>query len=271
MPEMLPEQQPKDRFSADQAREAVLAAGRALLRERGLQPGFGNVTFNDAISRSGVPRGSAYRLWSLSDSRKPQDAFWDDLLVTTIASGSTNETETTHAVVDDYLSAQHDLVNNGTPADKAHILRETIRLGAEANIKSLAQSPEWYLQMASLASRSLVPHPNPAIEEAHQEGNKVTTTRFIDLYRELGDLFGLRLRSNYTWEQFSTMAASAACGVSVHWMHNPWVVNIQRATGPDGQMKKWSGFGVLLEGLVFLCFEPIPEADNAADITIWVT
>ncbi|MGI9594947.1 MAG: hypothetical protein ACR2QK_02230, partial [Acidimicrobiales bacterium] len=54
----------RKRFSADEARTALLDAGLELLDEKGLESGLARVTLSDAVTRSGVPRPSAYRVFS---------------------------------------------------------------------------------------------------------------------------------------------------------------------------------------------------------------
>jgi hypothetical protein len=49
----------KRKFTKDQAKNALVEAGREILAEVGLSGGVGRVALTEAINRSGVPRPSA--------------------------------------------------------------------------------------------------------------------------------------------------------------------------------------------------------------------
>ena len=70
----------KRKFTKDQARAALLGAGREILSEVGVSGGVGRVSLAEAINRSGVPRPSAYRVFGDSDL-EPQRSFQDELII----------------------------------------------------------------------------------------------------------------------------------------------------------------------------------------------
>ena len=259
------------RFSAEQAREAVLAAGQKILEERGMDSGLGRVTLNEAISVAGVPRGSAYRLWTSPGDRKPQDLFRTELLVRLIKSGTAAESQMTFDVASTALQAQTEKIASREPSEMAQALRQVIRLGTAANLRSLESSTDWYVYLSSLASMHFVNDNEQVRElaEAHRAGEREATYRYIDLYKVLSTSFGLRLRTGYDWEHFAALAAGAAQGSALRFRFNDWAT-VMRPTGPGGAVQEWTNFGVTFEALIILCFEADPESEGCAAIHQWL-
>ena len=135
---------------ADESTAMLIAAGRDLLRERGLAPGLGRVTLNDAIERSGIPRSSAYRLYGglYGGNEGPLESFRLALL---------------ESLIDDHLNrvGQHDefrtviaeeasRFDTADSAELALALREVIRRGIAANVASWSRTTEWMAVESSL-------------------------------------------------------------------------------------------------------------------------
>ncbi|MEL6983451.1 MAG: hypothetical protein AAFO29_13580, partial [Actinomycetota bacterium] len=115
--------QKRQRLSHEQAKAALLEAGRQLLVERGLDIGLGLVTLNAAIVESGVPRASAYRVFEREDA-DPQVAFRTELLVSYIESDPlAKRREAAQVIADDTLLA----LQSTDPVVLANALREGIR------------------------------------------------------------------------------------------------------------------------------------------------
>lgn len=265
-------QERKRRFSSEEARQELLLAGRELVRDRGLEAGLSRVTFGDAIVRSGVPRGSAYRLWA-NHRFEPQDAFRADLMADLIERGTVAESEPTEVAIFDAAKRELALIDASDPVELAFALRQIVRVGCEVNVKSIAASSEWGVYLASFAAIAFESAPDAAIIAAHERGETYATAQYVELYQTLARTFGLRLRSGMSWEQFSSLAAAAAQGAALRWRFNVSSRRIPRPTGRDGANQDWTAFGVLFEGLLLATATADRDGSTtvSADLSSWLT
>ena len=147
-----------------------------------------------------------------------------------------------------------------TPIERGFWLQQIHRVGSNANVETMATSTLWRCYVAAaagLTSRAVIPDD---LRAAWVAGEERMVERYMDLYSAMAELFGLRLRYCYTWEQLDTAAGALAEGLSIRSSVNPHVRGIRRATGPDGAEQDWTLFAVCFEGLLRQFFEPIPGA-----------
>ena len=116
----------KRKFTRDQARHALLVAGREMLGEVGLSGGVGRVTLAEAISRSGVPRPSAYRVFGETEL-DPQQAFHEELIIDVTEIGPAVDIESLAEPVRSVLAEVESIGVAATPDDLTWYLREVVR------------------------------------------------------------------------------------------------------------------------------------------------
>jgi len=139
----------KYRKAADSISQ-LLTAGRELLEERGLAPGLGRVSLNDAIERSGIPRSSAYRLYSGGPG--PLESYRVALL-SDVTSDFLDRAERFEAVERTLLEHKSQ-IDNGDSAELATALREIIRVGVDNGDlgRGAAQSVVLFLAVIALTA-----------------------------------------------------------------------------------------------------------------------
>lgn len=264
----MPKKNPRRRFSSEEGREAVLTAGHKLLKLAGVDSGTTGVTLNDAIIESGVPRGSAYRYF-IDPLLSPQEQFRLELLCKLVVSGAVGPSDSTMVKATATFESQRERLESGDPIEFAKAFREIIRVGTNENIRSLASSFRWHVYLSSLAATA-TGNEHPRVLEAQSAGSVDATHHYMQLYQTMIAAFGLKLREEFVWEHFTSMAFAAAQGVALHTRFNDWL-RLERPTGPEGEMQEWSCFGVMFESLVLRCFEADKDALVSADISVWVT
>lgn len=259
--------QKRRRLSHDEARAALIEAGKELLLERGLDIGLGLVTLNAAIVESGVPRASAYRVFE-RDDLDPQVAFRTDLLISYILSDPLEKRRASaQAITDDVLEA----LATDDPIALALAMREAIRLGFAGNVVSLAEDPNWRIIGPSWAATALTDWAPEELVQAHREGDMASVRYFVPLYKEVSRACGLRLRPELDWATFALLANSTAASATFYMKYHPELRSIMRPTGPNGEMRPWSHAAILVEGLAMTSFVKDPDAAASADLTSWIT
>lgn len=256
----------KPRLSTDEARVALIEAGKKLLVRRGLDTGLGLVTLNDAIVESGVPRASAYRVFSAEDV-DPQVAFRRDLLITYIDGDPLEERRTAaRTILDETLVA----LATDDPRQLAAAVRESVRVGFAGTVAGLLDDPNWRIIGPSWAATALIDWAPEELVDAHRAAKVAEANYYIPLYRQVAQACGLRLRAPQTWETWALLVDSTITVPTFYARYHPELRVIDRATGPDGGLQPWSHAAVLVEGLVLSSFEPDPAATVHADLSTWL-
>ncbi len=258
----------RQRRSSDEIRDTVLAAARELIREgSGIAPL--NVDLSAAITAADVPRSSGYRAFG-SDERSPQDEFVERLVESVIAGGVHSDPSHTLGAVNAVLDGVPDLFDTGSSAELATVFRELIRVVTLANIETLIEREEFRVYVSVLAMLSDRTVAETSSLTAAVKRAEAQRSAFWTLYRDMADLFGLRLRPGWTWETFDAAVSTAGYGAALRHNVNPYVTSIVRNTGPDGAPQEWSAFGVAFEGIVLTAAEQNPRMKNGADLSIWL-
>jgi len=257
--------EPRKRLKAAESRRALLNAGLELLKSRGVAPGLDRVTLKDAIELSGVPRSTAYRLYE--GGRGQLEEYRADLLSDL---DSSVDTGPTGMAIEQVLADVAPLIESHDPSKLASALREVIRVLAHTNVESVAQSLEWRVYMSSLASVGTGVEADAAMTEAFRLAAQQFGDRFVELFAELGSIFGLRPRDPLTLHDLGALVSSTIEGTALHQPVEPRLADMKRTTGVDGQLQSWSAAGIAIEGLVVSWFEPDPHANVSADLGSWI-
>ncbi|MEM9563037.1 MAG: hypothetical protein AAGA93_10485 [Actinomycetota bacterium] len=253
------------RLSHDEARSALIEAGKRLLVERGLDTGLGLVTLNAAIVASGVPRASAYRVFERDDV-DPQVAFRTELLISYIEGDPlAKRREAAQLIADDTLIA----LQTDDPVELARALREAIRLAFAGTVTDMTKDPDWQIIGPSWAATALNPWAPEELVQAHRKADLSSVRNFVPLYQLACAAGGMKLRPELDWATFALLANSTANAASFYSRYHPELRSIMRPTGPNGEEQPWSHEAVLIEGLALTSFVPDPDAEVSADLSVW--
>lgn len=255
----------RPRLSQNEARDALLAAGTELLVQRGLEPGLGLITLNDAIVESGVPRASAYRLFA-SDEIDPQVAFRTELIIDYIRLDPLQRRRDIAQMVSDETLGSFD---TNDPDQLAYALRELVRTVWASNLEILSNDQHWRIIGPSWASTAMTSWVPDELKDAHRKSDRTAVEYFRSLYEQVSLTCGLQLRHGMTWTDFGLMTGSATAVTSFTSVYHPQLRNIPRPTGPNGAEQPWTQASLMVEGLILSCLEPIPGAELVANLERW--
>ncbi len=258
--------EPKKRLKAAESRRALLDAGLELLKSRGVAPGLDRVTLKDAIELSGVPRSTAYRLYE--GGKGQLDEYRADLLSDL---DNSVDIEPTLAAIKQVLAEVAPLIESKDPVQLATALREVLRMTVNTDVDSVVNSLEWRVYMSSLASLGTGVDADPDMTEAFRVAAAEFGERFVKFFDHLISVFGLRPRDALTLQDFGVLVSATIEGAALRQHVEPRLVNMKRATGPDGQLQAWNAAGITIEGLLVICFEQDPNAVVSADLGQWTT
>ena len=258
----------KRRFTAPQARLALLEAGVELLGEVGLESGLARITFSAAVERSGVPRPSAYRVFS-DGAFDPQDEYRMSLLLHLLEVSASNQN------LDDGFDAAGDSatelighLQSGDGDRMAFVLREGIRLGT--NLMWQGTTVEEAAFLAAAISLVVDPEPHPPLLDAYRRHRAVAVATNMDFYGARLDLFGLRMRRGLELADLASVLGMARDQIwDGNLTYGPEPV-FHRSTGLDGELQAWTPFGVTCEGIVLAMVEPDPDAPQSARLASWL-
>jgi len=256
---------PKKRFRADEARQAMLAAGREILVSQPASTGLERVSMKEVIDRSGVPRGSAYRLFDGPSG--PSENF--RLALLTSLEGITDFGGTVAATTK-IIEENAGVLDRGDPVEMAALLREVIRVGIQTNVHSFATNAGWRLGMASLATADASPTSSDPISKLHRDATQQLGVRGVALYEQIAALFGLRAKAPRTWNELGVLVNAIVEGTALRQPFDERLVAIDRNTGPNGEPQPWDPVAIAFEALLIVWSEPDPAAEHSADITNWL-
>ena len=257
----------KRKFTRDQARSALLVAGREMLTEVGSSGGVGRVTLAEAINRSGVPRPSAYRVFGETDL-DPQRAFHEELIIDITELGPALDVVSMAEPICRVMTEVEQIGVEATPEDLTWYLRELVRLAAIAASDTTVTETPIGVYLSVLAS-TLDATPNDRVEAAARHAEEVTVNAFIPFLREALTSFGLRLRDGWTFLDLSGALISAILGALLTARVTPASSELQLATGKEGGAQAWTPLGITLLGIVGQATSPDPRMVASAQPSRW--
>lgn len=257
----------KRKFTRDQARTALLVAGREMLTEVGLSGGVGRVTLAEAINRSGVPRPSAYRVFGDTEL-DPQRAFHEELIIDITEIGPGLDLTSLAAPVQSVINEVEEIGVEATPEDLTWYMRELVRLAAVAASDAKFTETPIGVYLSVLAS-TLDAEPNDRIEAAARQAEETLVSAFIPFLRETLIAFGLRLRDGWTFLDLSGTLLAAILGALLTARVTPASPELQLLTGKDGQPQAWTPLGITLLGIAGQATEPDPRMVASAQPARW--
>lgn len=262
-------QRPRGRppkYPTEEVRSRLHEAARESLRQHGITSGLDAVTLDVCIAEADVPRGSAYRLFQV-EGASPQDAFRREVALTLLRELPARlGLEATRTDFENLYAEAKDELDSADLPERAHIARNMIRVGANENFRRLDTSSNWLIYSA-LRTAAVSRFDDPELRQAVLEGEEYLIRRYTGLYKMIADAVGLRIREPYTYEEFAICAYALNEGIANRLSSSFRRYDIERPTGPDGEMQPWSLFAIAFEALVpkfFELEEPSPTGERQA-------
>jgi hypothetical protein len=239
-------------------RTTLLEEGRQILIEEGLGPAASNLTFKRVFER--VEMKTGIRITNASVIKRVwdnQSEFQAEVLVA--IARDEGRTEVGNGA--DAIAAVLTDLDLSTPESRMRSLREVCRVGGNATNVAIHESPNWplWITVVSMATATTTPEQQARIKSALTDGYKSTYEDRTKLYELLMQVFGMRLRTPWTIDQFTiaVTAFSEGCSLRQHITGNIEVM--LRPTGSQGEEQEWSLLAVGVEALIDQFFEPDPN------------
>jgi hypothetical protein len=182
-----------ERVSADEVRQRMLDAGRAMALEAGAALTIEHLLLEEVIQRARVPRSSVYRLWP------HREEYVDELLCYLAGAGSWFSDRPvldpqTFNVAIRVLEDNEALM--ATPEGRLALLREVVRVTADLNYESLTSSAPWRLHVALVVTLGSTRSgaARKRIAAALEEAQRVSRESMVAVLGYLMGRLGMRLR-----------------------------------------------------------------------------
>lgn len=239
------------RRTGEQTRALLLRAGMQMLLERGVSAGVQHIRLQDVLRRTGLTTGAAYRLWT------DQADYHRDLAVAMVRMRVIGSAEGMRAMVEQ-------LVASGATGE------EVLRAAALDYVRSSdlhADDPTDLLDAQSfriaLALRTTA-DTWPELTEASHARHRESIEAFAELYREIADAYGMRMREGLTIKDFTEAMAALAEGFAIRSLerleHPTYTLS-----GEDGMPAgEWTLLGLSVRALVTSFMTPRDDADPSA-------
>lgn len=232
---------PAKRRTAAENKALLLAAAKELLNERGLASPVRAITLRSAYERSGVHQQSAYRLYQ-GREHSPQEEFQRDVLAHLLLDDPLGDITEAGSAVVEYLAAQSDVLNDGTPRERGLVFREQMRIATGSWVDAASRSHGLAVAVVAAVSDS------NASETIMGSFDSPLEWHFTQLDQVL-QLFGLTYRAGFTLSSMIQLSSVMFAGgyVADAMGSEPYVV--LRDTGEGGRPQEWTATGILCEAL----------------------
>ncbi len=218
----------RKRLTAEQGRQALLDAGRAMAHEQPAGPPLEHIRLTDVAERAGVSVGALYHYW------ESQDDYRDDLL--------------------DEVFAPHRFDPPGD--DLGGDLLELIRTGTESELDRLRRSPDLRVLMAMWAAADRV------IESRVAAHFRAVGEDWAAFYESVFTAFGLEVRPPFSYAQVAALLTAVGDGLAVRSSVDPDAVPTDVEVDGEG---RWTLLGAALVALLPAFSRPIGGAATFAD------
>lgn len=207
----------RPRLAANEVRERMFEAAKELLRTHGVLVSLEEITLEEVVRTAGIPRSSAYRIWPYKGD------FVADLMIhlagpeTWLGTAGFDQ-KTLLVACDVILEHWHRL---DSEEGRRAVVREAARQALEQNMISVAESIEWEVYVALVATAR-----GNSQDESRQELTAVLKQTEITLvgimaefYEAIFDGVGLQLRDEaLTYGHLAIAGASVVEGIALRAM-----------------------------------------------------
>lgn len=201
-----PSRRRRQRLPAHQIRSAMFTAARELVYVHGVQISLEELSFEQVITRAGVPRSSAYRLWPYKGD------FVDDLLRELAGpswlGAAAYDQQTIDLTQEIVRRCAGELV---TAEGRRRVMLQAVRLAVQRNYTALVESEQWHIYAAlnaTVGSEALGER-RSEVAAALQHSEMTFIDRMADFYTSLLTTFGMRFRDPSCTVRHLAMAGAA--------------------------------------------------------------
>lgn len=259
------DRRPGPESTLEDVRDLLVEAAVSDLRTRGIEIGLSHIKLSDAIVAAGVTRSTAYRSLA-DDTLSPQEVLRREVLRHVLSRDARDANlAVVQAAVASELERQQANLDSDHIGQRTAALRSVIRVGTEASYRTITSSTERSILSASYGALQSSGVTDWRLE-ALADGEAKVSELFGSLYTDICERFRYRLRAGLELVQFGTAAAAAIEGVAMRHGLNDHLEDIQRATGPHGEIESWTLYGIMFEALFTVFFEPSEPDAPFADL-----
>ncbi len=253
----------RTRRSREELRSLLIDAGRGILEEEGLSVGAGDLTFKRVFAH--VEATTGVRLTNASVIRRVwenQESYRTDVLMRIASTAdAAGELDRTVGALAPLLAD----LDCSTPERRLWTLSELARVGGEAGIRARLETREWSLWIGVwvLALTTAPTGRRQHLREALTDGLGTAADRWEELFTWMCGELGLRPRAPLTLGQFTLAVSAMVEGSALRAGRDGDVDVLVRPSGPAGEPREWTLFGVCLEALALRFLEIDPDWTGA--------
>jgi hypothetical protein len=239
-------------------RQLMVDTGMAILAEDGLRMGT-DLTFKRVFERLAADTG--VRLTNASIIRRvweDQAAYQSDIMATVVTDfDEAGQMDASLELLVPLLAS----FDRSTPEARWEAVLEFGRIATEIAIAARVGHRGWELFIGVW----VVSVTNPQAKEdkelrrALTEGMDATGAAWNRLVGAVHEYLGVRVREGLTLAQHCESAAAMAAGFALRQASRDERQVYMMPTGPGGELREWTLFGIALEGLALKYLELIPD------------
>jgi AcrR family transcriptional regulator len=210
------------RTTPDTIRRRMLDTALDLVRDQGMSVQIFGLHFDDVIGAAGVPRSSAYRIWS------SKDLFFADLLDETaaLATRQLSDRDALRLAVE-IVASRPEL--HGTPDGRLHLIHEVIRVVLEQNYYATIDSFGWqsFLSLAAVVLTNKDGQSMRRVETTLREGGERFVAEMAAFHESVTSLLGFSLRNDFEggYRLYAVLGSSMVEGLAIRHLSNPSVTD----------------------------------------------
>jgi hypothetical protein len=234
-PRPTPRKRRRPRLAAGEVRARMFKAAKAMIRERGVAISLEEIVMDDVVRDAGVARSSAYRLWPYKGD------FVNDLLLNFAGPdwmGTAGFDLDTMLIATSVALEHWDSLD--TEDDRRAVIGEAVRQAVGHNTKGLAESVDWEVYAALMATGR-----GNSNDETRQQlaaelerAEMAFISDMTTFYSVMCSALGLRLRSDVsvTYEHLALAGAAAIEGLALRKKLVDANANNARRMDSDGSL-----------------------------------
>lgn len=224
-----------------ESRRRLLESGREMVLEAPIPDLLGHIRLSDVARRADVSTGALYHYW------ESQDAYRADLLADLLSPRRYPMRESIDEMVRD-------------AAEGGITLRQLIQYVCEENVDQFFGNPDFRVQIAMWLSS------DPGIRVRLSEQYGRVGGEWVDFYRTVFEVYGLRMREPFTFEHLATLLTGLLEGLILRAAVQPSAVPLSGIGTPDGD--DWSLFSSAV--LAMLPGMTQPATEEAQHLWDWI-
>ena len=167
----------------------------------------------------------------------------------------------TQAFAATQLAPHLHVLESGTPEERMPIMQDLMRVVGSFNFENLDSGVNWPIYSALRTAATTRPDTPQKVVDAVRTGEEYLIEEYAKFYTDMAALFRLKLRPEFTMNEFSACMYAVNEGLANRAATNYRRRGIPLASGVDGAELDWSLSAVAFEALTARFFVPEEHAD----------